>query len=255
MAAAQRLIERRKGVEESDPGLFAQRVGVAPDPWQLDLLRAKERQIILLCARQSGKSLATSLLALHQATYTSGALILLLSPSLRQSAELLKKVKAAYDALAAKTVTARDESALRMEFSNGARIIALPGQEQTIRGFSCVTLLVVDEASRVSDDLYQACRPMLAVSAGRIVLLSTPFGQRGFFHHEWMEGGSDWHRTKLTAFECPRISREWLENERKRIDARWFAQEYLVEFVEREDSVFRYDDIAAALDSSVTPLF
>ncbi len=41
--------------------------------------------------------------------------------------------------------------------------------------------LKIDEAARVSDELYRAVRPMLATSGGRIVLLSTPFGKRGFF--------------------------------------------------------------------------
>jgi hypothetical protein len=45
--------------------------------------------------------------------------------------------------------------------------------------------LIVDEASRVQDALYQGIRPMLAVSGGRIVLLSTPWGKRGFFFEEW----------------------------------------------------------------------
>jgi len=66
---------------------------------------------------------------------------------------------------------------MSLEFPNGARIIGLPGSEATIRGFSAVSLLLVDEAARVSDDLYKAIRPMLAVSAGELWLMSTPFGK------------------------------------------------------------------------------
>ena len=73
------------------------------------------------------------------------------------------------------------ESRLSIELETGSRIVSLPGREATIRGFSGVHLLVVDEAARVADELYQAVRPMLAVSGGRIVLLGTPFGKRGFF--------------------------------------------------------------------------
>jgi hypothetical protein len=36
-----------------------------------------------------------------------------------------------------------------------------------VPGFSAVWLPLVDEASRVSDELYLAVRPMLAVSGGR----------------------------------------------------------------------------------------
>lgn len=46
------------------------------------------------------------------------------------------------------------ESALRLELQNGSRIISLPGKEQTVRGFSGVRLLAIDEAARVPDELY-----------------------------------------------------------------------------------------------------
>ncbi len=252
--AARNLIARRLEVEATNPVMLAERAGMMPDAWQSDLLRSNARQMILLCSRQAGKSTVTSFLALHEAIYTPRALVLLLSPSLRQSQELFRKVKDVYGRLT-DVMKAREESALRLEFDNGSRIVALPGKEETIRGFSGVSLLCVDEAARVPDALYQAVRPMIAVSGGQIILLSTPFGKRGFFHHEWTEGGAAWHRTKVTAKDCPRIPREWLEQEQKAIGDWWFRQEYLCEFVESVDSVFAYEDILRALDGDVKPLF
>jgi hypothetical protein len=41
----------------------------------------------------------------------------------------------------------------------------LPGKEATSRGYTPI-LIIIDEASRVPDDLYRAVRPMLAVSHG-----------------------------------------------------------------------------------------
>jgi hypothetical protein len=241
--------------EAANPVLLARRVGIEPDLWQTRFLQSTARQRILLCSRQAGKSTITSLLALHEAIYTPSALILILCPALRQSQELFRKVKDSFNALEAQNVSAHQESALTMEFSNGSRIVALPGKEATIRGFSSVDLLIADEASRIPDELYQAIRPMLAVSGGKIVLPSTPFGKRGFFHHEWTEGGADWERTKITAYDVPRISKEWLEREREMIGDWWFQQEYMCEFVETEDQVFSYDDIQAALSTDVKPLF
>ncbi len=228
--------------------------GFTLDDWQRTVLLSDAHQIILLVTRQGGKSTVSAIRALHRALYTPASLVLLLAPSYRQSKELFRRVK---DALAALPfpVPLASESALELEFTNLSRIVALPGKEATIRGFSGVSLLIVDEASRVPDELYQAIRPMLAVSGGGILLLSTPFGKRGFFHHEWTEGGASWHRAKITATECPRIPREWLEQERRSIGDWWFRQEYLCEFVETIDQVFSYDDIQRALDDSVTPLF
>jgi hypothetical protein len=66
----------------------------------------------------------------------------------------------------------------------------------TIRGYTPI-LIIIDEASRVPDDLYRAVRPMLAVSHGQIVAISTPFGQRGWFFNEW-ESDRKWKRVKIT---------------------------------------------------------
>ncbi len=252
--ATLKAIERRKAEERGDPALMARRAGIEPDAWQSDILRTEAKQTIMLVTRQGGKSTVSSIKALHKAEYEPGALVLLLAPSYRQSKELFRKVKDAYAGVSDPSPLI-SESSLEMEFENGSRIVALPGKEETIRGFSGVALLVVDEASRVPDGLYQAVRPMLAVSGGEIVLLSTPFGKRGFFHHEWAAGGARWHRAKVTAYDCPRIPAEWLEEERMQIGDFWFEQEYLCKFVESVDSVFRYEDIQRALDPKVTPLF
>ena len=80
------------------------------------------------------------------------------------------------------------------------------------------------------------------MSGGRLVLLSTPFGRRGFFHHEWTEGGESWARVKVTAHECPRIPRAWLEAEREAIGEWWYRQEYECEFVETLDRII-YDEL------------
>ncbi len=234
---------------------LACRVGATPDRWQADLLESDARQLILNCCRQSGKSTTTAILALHTAVYRAPALVLVLSPSLRQSGELYRKVRDAYGALGPDAPPAEQASTLSLELVNGSRVVCLPGREETIRGFSGAALLLVDEASRVPDALYQAIRPMVAVSGGRIVLLSTPFGKRGFFHHEWTDGGSGWHRVQVTADQCPRIPPAFLVEERRALPAQVYAQEYDCRFAEALDAVFRHDDIAAALDPTVQPLF
>jgi hypothetical protein len=238
-----------------DPVLLARAASIEPDPWQADLLRSDDDQTILLCSRQSGKSTTCGVLAYHVAAYRPPALILLLSPSQRQSGELFRKVKDVGRALGADACAVKEESALRIEFVNGSRIVCLPGTEATVRSYSAPTLVVIDEASRVSDELYQSVRPMLAVGHGRLVLLSTPFGKRGFFHKEWTEGGQDWKRVKVTAHDCPRISPEWLEAERETIGDWSYRQEYLVEFVELDDQVFGYDLIQQAVSAEVAPIF
>ena len=106
----------------------------------------------------------------------------------------------------------------------------------------------------MADETYLLLRPILAVSGGRLVCLSTPFGKRGWFYEEWAKGGAAWERYQVTAPECPRLSAEFLAEERRALGALWFGQEYLVEFRDAVDSVFRHDDIAAMF-RDVEPLF
>lgn len=248
-------LRKRASASESMSALqLAQACGIEPDPWQSDLLTSDDRQVILNCSRQSGKSTISALLGLAETAYKANSLSLVLSPSQRQSSETYRKVRDFYNVLdKAPDVTA--ESSLKLELANGSRVQVLPGKEATVRGFSDVSLLIVDEAARVPDELYNAVRPMLAVSGGRIILLSTPFGMRGFFWKEWSEGGPDWKRVKVTAEECPRIPKDWLEKERQRIGSWWFDQEYMCRFVDSLEACFSMADIQAAITSEVQPLW
>src|SRR5262245_14782266 len=134
-----------------DPVRLAIDCGVIPDAWQAQLLRDRPRRALLCCSRQSGKSTVTALLALWVALYEAPALVLLVSPSQRQSAELFRVVMGSYGRLSDVAPLAA-ESVLRAEFANGSRIIALPGSEKTTRGYSKAALIVLDEAARVEDE-------------------------------------------------------------------------------------------------------
>jgi Terminase large subunit, T4likevirus-type, N-terminal len=196
-----------------------------------------------------------AILALHQALGTPSSLVLVLAPAERQAKELFSKVAEAYRTLG-HIIAADSYRKLGMELANGSRVEALPGTEKTVRGFSGVDLLIVDEAARVADELYFAVRPMLAVSGGRLLMLSTPFGKRGVFYSEWTEGASSaWECYLVTAAECPRIPSAFLAEEREALGEWWYAQEYECRFMEAVDSVFTSELIQAALSDEVRPLF
>jgi hypothetical protein len=227
--------------------------GMIPDPWQEQVLVSNAEQMLLLCGRQMGKSSVSAALALSTAMLEDASPVLLLSPSDRQSGELFRKVVELYDAVG-RPVPSIARTARRLELANGSRIMSLPGTERTVRCFSGVSLLVIDEAARVDDALYCAVRPMLAVSHGRLVALSTPYGKRGWFHDEWHGEGS-WERVRVPATKCARIPAAFLEEERRAMGDRHFRQEYMTEFAETIDAVFSYADIEAARSSEVLPLF
>jgi hypothetical protein len=236
----------------SDPLHIMTVAGMKPDPWQRDLLQSTASRIILNCCRQSGKSTLVALLSLREALTKPPALILLVSPSQRQSAELLKRVTDCYRLLNY-PVAPETASILRLELANGSRVVSLPGKEQTVRSFSGVRLLAIDEAARVPEDLYRAVRPMLAVSQGRLVLLSTPFGRRGFFYEAW-SSSEPWQRFEVPAEQCPRIGAEFLQQERRELGERHYLQEFACSFQEATGQVFNSTDIAQAFTSAVQPL-
>jgi len=232
-----------------DPVQMAQAAGLTLDPWQSSMVRSQSQRILLNCSRQSGKSTIAGVLADHTAFYDPGAPILLLSPSLRQSQELFRKCLEVYRALD-RPVAPETESALRLELENGSRIISLPGKEGTVRGISGVRLLIIDEASRVPDELYMSVRPMLAVSGGRLLLLSSPFGTRGFYWEAY-RNRQDWDYYEVPAEECPRISPEFLEEEKDTMGEWWFEQEYHCKFLDAQTAAFRSEDIEKIVDREV----
>jgi hypothetical protein len=236
-----------------DPVLVAEATGLYLDKWQRDVLRSVEKRLLLNVTRQGGKSSTVAVLACHTALYKPRSLTLILSPGERQSKETFRKVMDVYHAID-HPVPAAVENKLELELRNGSRIVALPGVEGTIRGYSGVDLLVVDEASRVRDETMAAVRPMLAISSGRLLAMSTPFGKRGWWYAAWEEGGPTWERMKVTADQCPRISPAFLDEERRMLGEWWYQQEYQCTFVDALSQYFSSDDVLGALSADVVPL-
>lgn len=232
-----------------DPAELAQVAQMQPDAWQANVLRSTAPRILMNCCRQSGKSTITALMAVHTAHFEPRSLVLLLSPSLRQSQELFKKALDVHRAIAAPAAV-EAESALRLELTNGSRIVSLPGKETTVRGYSGVRLLAVDEAARVADELYFSVRPMLAVSGGRLIALSTPFGTRGWWYEAW-RSAETWERYEVPARDCPRISAEFLEEEHRAMGKWWYDQEYECRFLDAETQPFGREEIDRTFEEEV----
>ncbi len=237
-----------------DPVIFAKSIlPFALDGMQEKVLRSNAKRLILNNHRQWGKSLISAIKALHRAIYYPGSLILLLSPSLRQSSELFRKVSECCT-MVKELPEKVEDSKLFLKFANGSRIISLPGREGTVRGYSGAALIIIDEASRVLDDLYLTIRPMLAVSEGDLMLISTPQGKRGFFYDIWKDG-KNWTKYKVTAEKTAHISKEFLEEERQSMPERWHQQEYMCEFLDIEGMAFSTDLVDKMFSNDIKPIF
>jgi hypothetical protein len=208
----------------------------------------------MCCSRQSGKTETAVTLAEHTALFEPGSLSLIVSPSQRQSGEVFRRLMLLHSALKGVPELVA-ESALRAEYSNGSRVIALPGSERTVRGYAGAKLILLDEASRCPDELMAALRPMMATVDGSLIALTTPAGKRGWFHEAWTSGDETWHRVRVPASECPRLSKAFLDEELRQLGPTLFAQEYQLEFIDDAEAVFSHALITAAFTKEVRPLW
>ena len=161
-------------------------LGLAPDDWQRAFLESTAPRVLLNCSRQAGKSTVVAVMALVRALFEPMTRVLIVSRSHRQAKELFRQITFYHRLLGDRLLERR--TAEEMQLENLSRIVCVPCKEETIRGFAHVDLLIIDEAARVPDTLYRAVRPMLAVSKGRLICLSTPYGKRGFFWDAWARG-------------------------------------------------------------------
>jgi len=242
-----------EGQEAPGAVTLMERAGLDPDPWQEALLTSDWERALLNCARQSGKTTASAALALETALEATDSLVLILAPARRQSKEFLRSVRSLYRD-AAPDGGLDKQSELRLRLENESRIIALPGKEGTVRGYTA-DLVIADEAARVPDAAYVATRPMLAVTGGRFVGLSTPAGQRGWFYEAWTDPGQEWEQVKVTGQDCPRMTEAFLEQERREMGDWQFRSEYMCEFTDTEDQLFATEHIESSLTSEVGALF
>lgn len=236
---------------------FARAAGIAPDPWQARLLANPPRRGLLCCSRQSGKTTTTALMALHTASFEADSLVVLVAPAQRQSAEMLRTIRAMHQRVDG-LPELRGDSVLKLELANGSRVLALPGDGggKTIRGLANCRLAIVDEAARVDEELFAAIRPMLATNAqGALVLLSTPAGRRGQFFTLWHDGDPTWTRVRVPASECPRITKEFLAEELRALGQARFSEEYELAFIDNDTSAFSTALIDSAFDPEVRPLW
>ncbi len=234
---------------------FAQSIGFDPDPWQRDLLMSEAPRLLMNCSRQSGKTTTTGIVGAHGALDVEGLQTVILAPGRRQGNILMRKIKWAMRR-AEWPIKPRINNEFELILENDAGILVLPGSEETSRGPSGIDRLMVEEASRVEDELYHAVRPMLATKPdAREWHMSTPFGTRGFFYEQWklIQAGKapKWEYFEITAEQCPRITAEFLAEEKALKGEWWFLQEYFCRFMDAIDSAFRAADIERMIDEEM----
>ena len=266
------------------PTKYLKRLGMMPFDWQEEALNPDLRRMLLLCARQTGKSTIVAVKALNKAIYFPPALILIISPSQDKSKEIMKKIDAMM-MVDKKMPELKYDAVFEKEFYNGSRIVALPGSEKSIRGYSGPSMIIIDEAARVLDETYRASRPMMVAADTELIALTTPFAKRGFFHQAWTEGThwtkilvrvpwdikdgkhfipgpplkelqAYWKARGVSAYYSTRHTLDFLKEEYDEGGGElWIRQEYLVEFLNVGGGIFSDEDWEDAVDDTLAPMF
>jgi phage terminase large subunit-like protein len=126
--------------------------------------------------------------------------------------------------------------------SNGGEIaVRSADNPDSLRGES-LDLVVIDEAAFVKEDAWnEALRPALSDRKGRAIFISTPKGRNWFWHayQRGLEPGGEWQSWQLPTVSNPFIDPDEVEAARQSLPERIFRQEYLAEFIDDNDAVFR----------------
>ncbi|MCL4795995.1 MAG: terminase family protein [Bryobacteraceae bacterium] len=231
----------------------AARLRLTPDPVQSEILLSPAPRLLLNCARQWGKTTICAAKALHFALHHPASITLVAAPTLRQSTLFLRKIAAFLLSLhlQPRPVPNLDRSLL---LPNQSQIVSLPGRADSVRGFTA-HLLILDEAARIPNPLFEALSPTLASTNGPLWLLSTPNGLDNIFHAFWHDDLLPWTRFRIPATECPRYDPAFLDAQRLLLGDHAFRQEFLCEFTQDPNALFPLELIDSALDPSLHSIF
>ena len=208
------------------------------DVWQRRILD-REGNIAIRAGRQSGKSEVISRKAELFAFGNPGTVTLIIAATQRQSSLLFEKVRGRCDV--------RDDyfekpTLTKIVLNNGSRIYCVPAGRTGygIRGYT-VDLLIADEAAYIPETVWMAVTPMLAVSSktrgfGWIIVISTPFGKGGYFYNCCFD--SDFLSIHVSSEDCKRISKKYLQTQKKSMTKMQYRQEFLAEFTDEYNQFF-----------------
>lgn len=192
---------------------------------------------------------------------TQGTLTLICSRSQRQSVEVVRRARqlaraASVGASSAMRIVVDNQDTL--EFSGGGRIMAVPGNPDTVAGFS--GNVVLDEFARHHDPkaIWEAVYPTISADASRrISVVSTPMGRAGMFYsliQDAERASSPWslHRCDIHQANMGGCCHDVDALRRGCLDEQTFRQSYLCEFVDEQYALLDYATITACVDGSLT---
>jgi hypothetical protein len=232
---------------------FCAKIDFHPDRKQELVLASTSKRIIINGSRQSGKSHILAVRAVRTliSVSTRPKLALIVAKTMAQAKETILKMDLCFAALNLRTHGEPGQELARV-LPNGSRIIGLAADDGSVRSYTA-DLVILDEAARVPDDVWDAIEPTLATTNGDLIIASTPEGKRGLFWETWTNGGPEWLKVQTTVHECPRVAKDFIESQRRKGDA-FFKQEYECQFVEAGLYLLGRDQVERLVTDKERPL-
>ncbi|MDA8170305.1 MAG: terminase family protein [Nitrospiraceae bacterium] len=222
-------------------------------PYQRNWLNDKSQKKIWLAARQVGKSFALSMEAVVEGL-EARCNNMILSSSQRQSTEVMQKVYTHLRYLKVRSddvIRAERESREEVELPNGSRIISLPANPDTVRGFSGNVFLDEFAFHRNSNEIWKSMYP--AITRGkRIRISSTPNGKSNMFYRLWTESDFSKHQTSIYEAQAQGLDVDIEALKRGIADPDAWAQEYECRFVDEATAFITYEMITGCEDENAT---
>ena len=226
------------------------------DDWQKEVMNTKGN-IVLRSGRQVGKSFIISHKVGEYAVKNKKKTVLVIAAVERQAQLLFEKILTyVHDNYRAYIKKGKDKpTKSKLTLNNGTVIHCLPSglSGYGIRGYT-VDLLVADEAAFIPEDVWTAVTPMMAITKGNIIMLSTPFGRGGYFYECFND--PSYTTFHVSSEDCPRKNQEFLDREKGRMSDLQYAQEYLGEFIDELRQFFPTDLIRSCMtlqDGKIPP--
>jgi len=242
------------------PVEFAIKVlGFNPLPYQAKLLEDKEKRIVVIWPRQSGKTTTLSIRMIWYAATHPRTTSLIVAPGLRQSMIVMDRIHAflmTMDKQLRRKIVAKMQRTV-VRFKEGSLIVALPNNPNLLRGYTAHNVLTDESAFFQEDELvfYSVLFPMLQTTDGTLIASSTPWGKDSVFYRFTQEQAFSKQWVKIKAVvDAGLTTQKFVDEMKQRTPSERFRREYLAEFVEDELAYFSQKLIAQCIDSALAPI-
>lgn len=244
------MLNKQQIVE--DIGYFAREVlGITLHDKQKELITSSAKRIIACCGRKFGKTEASIIKAVHTAIVKPASRILIVSTGEREAKEVLSRLKRMIEKSPLSGIIV-DENKSEAKFSNESEVICLPNNPATIRGYSDVRLIILDEASLLQKEIDTAVEPMgITLPDSQLMMIGTPFSKHHFFYEYWTKGNKQndesivsFHYPSSCNPHIPAKELQWLKENKSEIIWR---RDYMAEWISDMEAFFPMEILEGAI--------